>query len=120
MKFLTTTLHGLGDYAAALVLIVAPFVIGLQEQSVIAHWASIAGGVGLIIYSLMTDYAFSIAKIISFKTHLVLDSLAGLVLIGLAFALRLEGIAQIYMIVMGAGVLVVVALSQTDEVAATA
>ena len=120
MKFLTPTLHGLGDYAAALVLIVAPFFLGLKEQSMIAHWASIAGGVGLIIYSLLTDYTFSAAKVIPFKTHLILDSLAGLVLIALAFVLKLEGIAQIYMIVMGAGVLLVVAVTITEGVAAEA
>ncbi len=114
MKFLNSKLHGLGDYAASAVLIVAPFFLGLKEQSVIAHWASIAGGVGLIVYSLLTDYTFSIAKIIPYKTHLVLDTVAGLVLIALAFALKLEGINQIYMIVMGAGVLLVVAVSQTE------
>ena len=114
MKFLTPTLHGLGDYAAAAVLIVAPFFLGIKEQSMIAHWASIAGGVGLIVYSLLTDYTYSVAKVIPFKTHLIFDSLAGLVLIALAFVLNLEGIAQVYMIVMGAGVLVVVAVTQTD------
>ncbi len=114
MKFLTAKLHGLGDYAAAAVLVVAPFLLDLKEQSMIAHWASIVGGVGLIIYSLLTDYTYSVAKVIPFKAHLVLDSLAGLVLIALAFALKLEGIAQIYMIVMGAGVLLVVAVTQTD------
>ncbi len=114
MKFLNSTIHGLGDYAAAAVLIVAPFFLGLKEQSMIAHWASIAAGVGLIGYSLLTDYTFSVAKIIPYKTHLVLDTVAGLVLIALAFALKLEGINQIYMIVMGAGVLLVVAVSQTE------
>ncbi len=120
MKFLTVKLHGLGDYAAAAVLIVAPFFLGLKEQSMIAHWASIVGGVGLIIYSMLTDYTFSVAKIIPFKTHLVLDSLAGCVLIALAFVLKLEGIAQIYMIVMGAGVLLVVAVTKTEGVSAEA
>jgi len=120
MKFLTKKLHGLGDYAAAAVLIVAPFFIGLKEQSIIAHWASIAGGVGLIIYSLLTDYTYSVAKVIPFKVHLAFDSLAGLILIALAFVLKLEGIAQIYMIVMGAGVLVVVAVTQTDTAASDA
>lgn len=114
MNFLTKKMHGAGDYAAAAVLIVAPFVLGLQEQSIIAHWASIAGGVGLITYSLLTDYTFSVANVIPFKVHLLFDSLAGLVLIALAFVLKLEGIAQIYMIVMGAGVLLVVAVTQTN------
>ncbi len=120
MKFLTVKLHGLGDYAAAAVLIVAPFFLGLKEQSMIAHWASIAGGVGLIIYSLLTDYTYSVAKIIPFKVHLVFDSLAGFVLIALAFVLTLEGIAQIYMIVMGAGVLLVVAVTKSEGVSAEA
>ena len=114
MKFLTAKLHGLGDYAAAAVLIVAPFFLGLKEQSMIAHWASITGGVGLIVYSLLTDYTFSAANVIPFKVHLVLDSVAGLVLIALAFVLNLEGIAQGYMIVMGAGVLLVVAVTKTE------
>ena len=95
MKFLTPTLHGLGDYAAAIVLIAAPFILNLQEQSVIAHWASIAGGVGLILYSLLTDYTFSIAKVIPFKTHLIFDSLAGLALIALAILLDLDLVARI-------------------------
>ena len=107
-------MHGLGDYAAALVLIVAPIFLDLKEQSIVAHWASIAGGVGLIVYSLLTDYTFSAAKVIPFKVHLVLDSIAGLVLIALAFVLSLEGIAQGYMIVMGAGVLLVVAVTKTE------
>ena len=116
MKFLTPTLHGLGDYAAAAVLIVAPFILGINEQSLIAYWASIAGGIGLIIYSLLTDYTFSVAKVIPFKTHLVLDSLAGLVLIALALLLELDIVARTYLIVMGAGVLLVVAVTQTEGV----
>jgi len=41
-------------------------------------------------------------------------------LIALAFVLGLEGIAQLYMIVMGAGVLLVVAVTQTESVSAEA
>ena len=117
MKFLTPRLYGLGDYAAASVLIAAPFFLGLQEQSMIAHWASV-GGVGLIVYSLLTDYTFSVAKAIPFKTHLVLDSLAGLVLIALAFLLELDVVARAYLVMMGAGVLLVVAVTQTEGVSA--
>jgi hypothetical protein len=114
MKFLTPTLHGLGDYAAAAVLIVAPFILSINEQSLVAYWASIAGGIGLIIYSLLTDYTFSVAKVIPFKTHLVLDSLAGLALIALALLLELDTVVRIYLIAMGAGVLLVVAVTQTE------
>lgn len=120
MKFLTPKLHGLGDYAAAAVLIAAPFVLGIKEQSILAHWASVASGVGLIVYSLLTDYTFSVAKVIPFKLHLVLDSLAGVVLIVLALVLELDIVARTYLIVMGAGVLVVVAVTQTQTASASA
>lgn len=114
MKFLSANLHGLGDYAAAAVLIVAPFILNIEAQSVAAHWASILGGVGLIVYSLLTDYAFSVAKVISFRMHLVLDALAGSALVALAFLLNLDGIAKTYMLVMGIGVWLVVAVSKSE------
>ena len=120
MKFLTPKLHGLGDYAAAAVLIVAPFILGIKDQSLIAYWASIVAGIGLIIYSLLTDYTFSVAKVIPFKAHLVLDSIAGVVLIALAFLLELDALGRAYLIVMGAGVLLVVAVTQTEDVSAKA
>lgn len=114
MRFLSSKLHGLGDYAAAAVLIIAPFVLGIGEESMIAHWASVIGGAGLIVYSLFTDYSFSAVKAIPFKTHLVFDSVAGAAFVALPFLLGLDGIARIYFIVMGAGVLLVVAVSRTD------
>jgi len=120
MKFLTPKLHGLGDYAAAAVLIAAPFILGIKEQSVIAHWASVVAGIGLIIYSLLTDYTFSVAKVIPFKAHLVLDSVAGVALIALAILLELDVVTRAYLIVMGAGVLLVVAVTQTEDVSAKA
>ena len=114
MKLLNSKLHGLGDYAAAVVLIIAPFVLGIGEQSMIAHWASVIGGAGLIVYSLLTDYTFSAVNAIPFKTHLVLDSIAGVAFVALPFVLGLDGLARIYLVVMGVGVLLVVAVSQTD------
>lgn len=114
MKFLTPTLHGLGDYAAAAALILGPLFLGIAEQSVIAHWFSIAGGIGLIVYSLLTDYTFSIAKAIPFKAHLLLDAAAGVAFLALPFVLGLDGVVRLYFFVMGAGVLFVVAVSDSQ------
>ena len=115
MKFLNPKLHGIGDYAAGVVLIIAPSGLGISEQSLIAYWVSVIGGLGLIVYSLLTDYAFSAVKIIPFKAHLVLDLIAGIVFVALPFVLGLDGIARLYMIVMGLGVVLVVAVSQTES-----
>ena len=115
MKFLGPKLHGLGDYAAAIVLIVAPFMLGIREQSPIAHWFSVAGGTGLIIYSLLTEYTYSAVKAIPFRLHLVFDSLAGAAFVLLPFVLGLDGLAKAYLIVMGAGVLLVVAVTRSSD-----
>ncbi len=50
----------------------------------------------------------------------MLDSIAGVVLIALAFLLELDAVARGYLIVMGAGVLVVVAVTKTEDVSSEA
>ncbi len=113
MKILNPAVHGILDYIAAGALIVAPFVLGLGEAGPVALYLSVVGGAGLIVYSLLTDYPNSVAKLIPFKTHLVLDSLAALVFLVVPFVLGFQGVVRIYYIVMGVGVLIVVALTNT-------
>lgn len=65
----------------------------------------------MITYSVLTDYALSLAKAIPLKLHIVFDTLAAAVFIAAPFALSFTGITQIYYIVMGLGVLAVVAFT---------
>jgi len=115
MRFITPHLHGFLDYAAALALIIAPFVLGIAEQSALAHWISVAAGVGLITYSLITDYFASLAKLIPFKVHLALDMAAAVFFLVAPSVLGFTGIVEIYYYVMGAGVVMVVLLSNTVQ-----
>lgn len=112
MKFLTPAMHGALDYIAALTLIVAPFILGLEG---LALGLSVAAGVGLIAYSLLTDYLYSIAKVIPFKLHIIFDTLAAVVFIIAPFLFGFTGIALIYYLVMGFGVLAVVFVTQKAE-----
>ena len=111
MQFLSPKAHGVLDYIAALTLIIAPFVIGLQQ---IALWLSVGAGIGLIVYSLLTDYAVSIAKAVPYKLHLFFDGAAALTFIAAPFVLGFTGAAMTYYLVMGVGVLAVVAVSSTS------
>ncbi len=52
LQFLTPALHGVLDYVAAAALIALPFLLGFQG---IELWLSVAGGAGLIAYSLLVD-----------------------------------------------------------------
>ena len=122
MKFriLTPTIHGLLDYAAASALIVLPFLLGLAETSAIAQWLSVGGGIGLITYSLATDYAFGAVGLFPFRVHLALDLAAAVAFAAAPFVFGWTGLTQGYYLVMAAGVIVVVALSKTDERVAVA
>ncbi len=113
IRFLTPTVHGVLDYVAAAGLIVFPFILGFGNLTL---WLSVAGGVGLIGYSLLTDYAFGAAAVISFKTHLVLDLAATLVFAVAPFIFGWGGLIMGYYLVMAGGVASVVALSNPGPI----
>lgn len=115
MRFINSTIHGLLDYAAALALIIAPNVLGLGAESALAYWLSVAAGIGLIVYSLITDYAFSMAKVLAFKLHLGFDIAAAIVFLFAPLLFGFNGIANIYYPVMGIGVLMVVLFTDSNK-----
>ncbi|MGI9286255.1 MAG: hypothetical protein ACR2P1_12775 [Pseudomonadales bacterium] len=116
IRFLTPTIHGALDYAAAAGLIVLPFLLGFEG---LALWLSVAGGAGLIVYSLVTDYTFSVASALSFKTHLLLDLSAAAAFIVAPFLFGWTGLVMGYYFVMAVGVIVVVALTNPNVATAS-
>lgn len=74
-----TKTHGYIDYVMGIALAIAPWVLGFASNG--AHgaetWVMVLLGAGTILYSLMTDYEMGASRIISMRTHLVLDVLAG-------------------------------------------
>lgn len=117
-QFLNPTLHGMLDYLAAGALIVLPMLLGLTG---IAFWLSVAGGAGLILYSLLTDYRFGVVKLLSFDLHLLLDLTAAVAFIAAPFVLGFDLFTSAYYFVMAGGVIAVVAFSaRTAAIGATA
>ena len=114
MKIISPAVHGVLDYLVALVLIVAPFVLHLGGESPVAFWLSLAAGVGLVVYSVLTNYRNSLVKLIPFKTHLIFDFSAGAVFVAAAFLIPAHGTAFTFFLVMGVAVMAVVLL--TDPV----
>lgn len=115
IRFLTPTIHSFLDYIAAFVLLVAPVVLKLGEISAFAHWLSVIVGGLLILYSLFTDYESSIVKMIPFKVHLAFDFSAGIVFIIWPFLFGFTGIATLYYLVMGIGLILVVAVTDPES-----
>lgn len=118
LKILSPAIHGILDYAAAAGLIVLPFVLGLGAVSALALWLSVVAGVGLIAYSLATDYAFGVFRVLPYRAHLALDLIAAAGFVAAPFVFGWQGLVMGYYFVMAAGVVAVVLLSDSRERAA--
>jgi len=115
IRFLTPTMHGVVDYAAAAGLLLLPFVLGLGASSAFAVWLSVAAGLTVITYSLLTGYALSAAAVLPFKAHLAIDFFAAIAFVVAPFAFGFQGIDALYYWVLGGVVLAVVAVSQQPQ-----
>ena len=79
MRFIPTRVHGMLDYASGLLLIVAPYLLGFADGTV-AQYIPQALGAGILLMSLITDYEFSLAKLVPMPVHLGVDVAGGLLL----------------------------------------
>lgn len=79
MKRISSRAHGVLDYVVGVLLIIAPYLFGFADNEPARNAAWIVGGASLL-YSLVTAYELSIAKLIPYRVHLGLDLVAGLFL----------------------------------------
>ena len=114
MPQLPVRIHGVLDYAVAAVLILAPLALGFAATSVASAVVSIAAGVGLLGYSLLTDYGLSFRRAIPWRVHLLLDAAAGVALVAAPFVLGFDGVPRSFLIAVGVADLVVAAISRRD------
>lgn len=114
VRFISPKIHGIIDYLAAVLLIVSPFAWGLGSSSPLAIWLSVAGGIAVIVYSLITDYHFGIAKVIPFGGHLAIDLLAGVAFTLSPFLFRFQGMDAAYYFLNAAVIYLVVALTAEE------
>lgn len=79
MRFIPTRTHAIMDYLMGVVLIIAPWIFGFALGGA-ETWVPVILGIATLVYSLMTDYEFSLTRRIPMPTHLGLDLGAGLFL----------------------------------------
>ena len=72
--------HNILDYVIGAVLALCPYVFGFSGIPA-ARNVFLVLGLGLIAYSLCTNYYYSIAKFIPLGVHMAMDVIAGIVLI---------------------------------------
>src|SRR5262245_35651517 len=79
MRFIPTRLHAPLDYIVGAVLIAAPWVFQFSGDSA-ATAVSIVLGIGLIAYSLFTNYELGVWKVAPMAVHNLIDIVAGALL----------------------------------------
>ena len=79
MRFIPTRFHGFLDYIVGVALIAAPWIFQFSEHTA-ATVVPIVLGVGLIVYSLLTDYELGVVRVLPMWVHNMLDIVAGVVL----------------------------------------
>ena len=82
IRFLPTSVHGVLDYLVGIALIAAPWIFGFAYVGGIAVYLPIILGIGLILYSFVTNYELGIPgiKFIPMPYHLVFDFVAAALL----------------------------------------
>jgi hypothetical protein len=80
MRFLTTRVHAVLDYIIGIVLIGLPFLYDFWGGDWAVIWVPMGLGIGIIVYSLFTDYELSMVRAIPMPAHLVLDAVGGIIL----------------------------------------
>jgi hypothetical protein len=79
MRIIPTKVHGVLDYLMGIILIAAPWLLKFNRDGA-ETWVPVVLGVGVILYSLFTNYELSVSRKIPMKTHLTLDVISGVVL----------------------------------------
>lgn len=116
-KIIPTKVHGVLDYLVGIALILAPSLFGFKDVGGAAVAIPMVLGVGLILYSLITNYEWGVFKVLSMPYHLIFDFVASLLLAVSPFIFGFSNQAlNVWLphVVVGLTVILVVALSQTQ------
>lgn len=76
---ITTRVHGILDYLVGAALIAAPWLFNFAAGGA-ETWIPLIIGAGIISSSLVTNYELGLVGLLSMKTHLRIDILAGIFL----------------------------------------
>ena len=115
LRFISPTAHGIIDYAAAIALVTAPFLLKLGSSNPAALWTSVMTGIVVALVSVSTDYRYGVLKMLPFDDHLALDLLVATAFMLLPYVLMLDGLDAAYYYANAAVVYLVVALTSTAK-----
>jgi hypothetical protein len=80
MRFIPVNVHNIMDYIYGVLITASPWLFGFTQGGAETYIMVSVGIFGLLI-SLITNYKYSLAKIIAFNFHLKLDLVIGIFLV---------------------------------------
>ena len=115
MRFVTKDIHAYLDYPVAIVLMIAPFALGLGASNPAALYISPIVGVAAFLLTVFTDHRLGVVRVLPYKLHLAVDLMVGLAFLAVPFILGFEGLDALYYWANGATVVMVIALSKPES-----
>jgi hypothetical protein len=109
---LPTRLHARIDIGIAAIAIASPWLFGFSG-STLATAASVAAGLVVLAYSLLTDYELGISRSLQITVHLWCDGVVGLLLSISPWLLGFDQVAWIPHIVLGIALILLAFFSET-------
>ena len=118
VRFVPTRVHGIFDYIGGIGLIASPFIFGFYSMGGIAVILPIVLGIGLILYSLLTNYERGIPglRFIPMPAHLIFDFVAAALLAVAPFLFSYSNLGLnvwLPQVIAGVAVILLVIVSQT-------
>jgi hypothetical protein len=111
MRIIPTRVHGMLDYLMGVVLMIAPWLLGLRAGP--ETWVPVALGAGALVYSLLTRYELGLYGLIPMPVHLALDAVSGLFLMASPWLFGFADHAWVPHVVFGALELGAAAMTRT-------
>jgi len=108
-------MHAYLDYPVAISLIAMPFLLNLGSSNVIALWLSVVTGIAAFVLTLFTNHVLGVIRVLSYRTHLAVDALVGVVFVIAPIALSFQGLDAYYYWANAAAVLTVVSLHKGES-----
>ncbi|MDQ0595629.1 hypothetical protein QFZ37_003998 [Chryseobacterium ginsenosidimutans] len=103
--------HAVLDYLVGILLIAAPWLLGFADNSA-ATMVPVILGVSTLLYSLFTNYEYSLARMLPYKIHLTIDFVAGLLLLASPWLFGFNDRIYLPHVILGAFEIVAVLLSR--------
>lgn len=99
------------DYIVAILLLACPWIFNFNNAGA-QTYVPVVLGILTILYSLITNYEYSLTRIIPFKTHLLFDLISGFFLAASPWLFGFHQTVYLPHLVFGILELAVVALSE--------